>query len=90
MEDPINRMVTQRKRGRPSLAEKPVDAMPVVVTAPNLPPMLGVRCPSCGRGIVPRITHTAGMERYCNCPLCGKRMRVSYSNDLKARIIQPM
>lgn len=90
-----DRMATPRKRGRPSLAEisaraAPVDAVAIVITTINLPPMDGFRCPRCGRGQVPRITQTVGLTRYCNCGLCGKRMRVEYATDGMARTIYPI
>ncbi len=91
MQDAVyNRMEPTRKRGRPPKAviEARPAPEPVVVVEVVLPPVQGIKCVACGRGMVPRILRTDPKRRTVNCPFCGRAMTITYSREYPAGTIQ--
>ncbi len=84
MQDNIsNRMTSPRGRGRPRKEEvaeresfQPAES--IEAELPALPPISGIRCLCCGRGMVPRIIRTDGHKRDIKCSLCDGRMKAIY------------
>ena len=71
METHLNNRGNGPKRGRPpkesAPAPAPLEAVQVAVT--------GVRCPCCGRGMVPKRINAPTGQDYQRCTLCGGRFR---------------
>jgi hypothetical protein len=73
-----NRQAGPRKRGRPSKEYSAANPFVPAVEVP-LPPVVGLICLACGRGMQPRIINTARLMRTIACTLCGARMRAIYT-----------
>lgn len=80
MEDPVNRMATPRKRGpvaQRDLMTPPPGAIPAEVVDVPQPAVPGIRCPGCGRAMVPRRYGGTGEAPYVTCTLCPARMSLT-------------
>jgi hypothetical protein len=78
-QNPTNRMA--RKRGRPP-KYGPDSAQPVQVEHVPQPPAVGIRCPACGRSMVPRgrnLVQPTGC--YASCALCGARLWLAFADQ---------
>jgi hypothetical protein len=88
MENNINdRQDSPRKRGRPSKEFSDANPFVPAVEAP-LPPVMGLICLCCGRGMQPRVINTARLLRTLACSLCGGRMRALYSESGKPTYVR--
>jgi hypothetical protein len=81
MEEPTtNRMeIPPRRRGpQPGQTTTPIPQPAEVVEIPQ-PALIGLRCPSCGRHMVPRRDRTEGAAKcYARCSLCPARMVITF------------
>ncbi len=86
----FNRMEPTRKRGRPPKAvlEARPAPEPVVEVDVIIPPVKGITCVACGRGMVPRVIRTDPKRRTVTCPLCGRAMTITYSRETPTGMIQ--
>jgi hypothetical protein len=88
MEESIdNRMaIPPRRRGpQPGQSPTPLPQPAEVVEVPQ-PALKGIRCPGCGRGMVPRRTATNGGKVYAACTLCGCGIVLTYSGKDPATV----
>lgn len=83
MDDNLNdRMAQTRKRGRPpkhgvgAQLDRPIDDQPQPVHRVEIP-IVGIRCPGCGRSMVPRRDRVQDGKAYAHCTLCGVRLLMS-------------
>lgn len=77
-----NRMTDVPRRGRPPKVpglpeQKSEPAVNVEVPQPPLP---GIKCPQCGRAMVPRRDRIQGSKCCATCVLCGRRLVLTYEN----------
>ncbi|MBA3589961.1 hypothetical protein [Methylibium sp.] len=80
---PENRMATPAVRTEhAALTRTPLPMAAEVVDVPS-PPQVGIRCPKCGRGMVPRRVATTPMDPrvYAACTLCAARLVLTYRAD---------
>ena len=65
------RVETAQKRGRPQKSEEPPQTQEPVLGHVQV---LGIRCPGCGRAIIPKTEYTwqtsEGKRTACCCPHC--------------------
>ena len=82
MQDNIqNRQSLPAKRGgRPTNAEVERRPAPIPVETVTIP-ITGIRCLHCGKGMMPRILRTTGLQRTVSCSLCGKCMVMVYTKE---------
>jgi hypothetical protein len=86
-----NRMTTPRKRGpgRPPKAE--IEARPPATPlVDNVPLPVGMICPCCGRGMVPKILRSDDAAKTCTCTLCAKRFKISRAKSGSGWLAQPL
>ncbi len=86
-----NRMAPPpRRRGpSPSTTPTPLPQAAEHVDVPQ-PPLAGLRCPACGRGMVPRRRATNGGKVYATCALCGVNLVLTFDGERAAtvRVVQ--
>ena len=85
-----DRMASTRRRGpqaKDLLTPLPIPQPAEVVDVPQ-PPLTGIRCPGCGRGMVPRRDGSNGAKCYAQCTLCGVRMVLTFSADGIPRMVR--
>ncbi len=81
-----DRMATPRRRGPvASTTPTPLPQAAEEVEIPQ-PPLKGIRCPGCGRGMVPRRTATNGGKVYAACALCGVGLVLTFDGPRPATV----
>lgn len=84
MKTPRNRMADELTRTPPPADSPPVlptCAAPAEVIEFPRAPLVGIRCPACGRGMVPRRYATEGPKTYAACTLCPARLCLTFDAD---------
>lgn len=76
-----------RRRGPlPGQTTTPLPQPAEVVEIPQ-PPLQGIRCPACGRHMVPRRDRTEGAAKcYARCTLCPARMVITFMDGKPATV----
>lgn len=88
MEDPhFNRQASPRRRGpQPGQQTTPLPEPAEVVDIPQ-PPLTGIRCPACGRAMMPRRDRVESAAKcYASCTLCGARLVLTYTDGRPATV----
>lgn len=83
-----NRMaLPPRRRGpQPGSSITPLPQPAEVVEIPQAP-LTGIRCPGCGRSMVPRRDRVEGAAKcYAHCTLCGARMALTFAHGTPSTV----
>jgi hypothetical protein len=76
-----DRMAASRRRAPPvSATPTPLPQPAEVVEIPQAP-LTGIRCPACGKGMVPRRDATNGGKVYAHCTLCAARLALTFDGN---------
>jgi hypothetical protein len=77
-----NRVAGARKAGRPIGSKSEPLPEPVEIVEIPQPPLTGIRCPSCGRSMVPRKDKTVPPSKcYAHCSLCAARLVLTHDGN---------
>jgi hypothetical protein len=91
MEESLNDRMAQPGRRRGPQPGQSVTPLPMIQPAEVVeipqPSLTGIRCPGCGRSMVPRRDRTEGTAKcYARCTLCPARMVLTFADGLPATV----
>jgi hypothetical protein len=78
----------RRRSGRPTKAEVEARPEPIQVVPVAVP--VGITCPCCGRGMVPKTLRSTGDSMTRACTLCGGRFKQWLDRTKNRWLAQPL